>query len=83
MLISVVEIENIKTMNCGNKLEKRLEKEIKKKRLKKGGGVRLIKKNNENKNTQTKKFIISTLSKETNLSKIGDNNEVSKKLMKS
>ena len=39
-------------MNCGNKLEKRLEKEIKeeiKKRL------RFVKKNYENKNTQTNK----------------------------
>ena len=70
--------------NCGN----RLEKEIKKK------NVRLVK-NYKNKNTQTNKLIISTMSmetthffrrkkkKETNLFEIGDGDEVSKKLRQS
>ena len=51
--------------NCGN----RLEKEIKKKKFffkKKESFV----KNYKNKNTQTNKLIISTMSKETNLSEI-------------
>jgi len=53
--------------NYRYKLEKRLEKEIKNKKLKKW--VRLVK-NYENKNTQTNKLIILTMSKETNLFEI-------------
>ena len=44
--------------------------------------MRLVK-NYENKNTQTNKYIISTLLKETSLFEIRYDNEVSKKLMKS
>ena len=38
---------------------------------------------NKNKNTQTNKLIISTMSKETNPSKIWDGDQVSKKLRQS
>ena len=48
---------------CGN----RLEKEIKKKKLKKEEKKKRFVKNYKNKNTQTNKLIISTMSKETNL----------------
>ena len=44
--------------------------------------MRLLK-NYGNKNTQTKKLIISTMSKKTNLIEIEDGDEVSKKLMQS
>ena len=71
--------------NCGNRLffffnwcGNRLEKEIKMKKKK----VRFVK-NYKNKNTQTNKLIISTMSKETNLFEIWDGYQVNKKLRQS
>ena len=63
--------------NCGNRLiflidvEMALKKRLKKEEeeLKKKKKVRFVK-NYKNKNTQTNKLIISTMSKETNLSEI-------------
>ena len=67
-----------KKLTKGETWERDKEEEIKK-----GGKISKKKKNYENKITQTNKLIILTLSKEANLSKIGDDNEMSKKLMKS
>ena len=79
--------------NCGNRLfffnwcGNRLEKEIKMKKLKKKRKekkVRFVKNyKKKKKKTQTNKLIISTMSKEMNLSEIWDGDQVNKKLRQS
>ena len=68
--------------NCGyqRNCRKRLEKEINKKRLKKS--IRLVKKISKQKYTNKHNNNL-TISKETNLFKIGDGDKVSKKLRQS
>ena len=63
-------------MALKKRLKKEEEEELKKKK------VRFVK-NYKNKNTQTNKLIISTMSKETNLFEIWDGDRASKKLRQS
>ena len=63
-------------MDLKKRLKKEEEEELKKKK------VRFVK-NYKNKNTQTNKLIISTMSKEMNLSEIWDGDQVNKKLRQS